>query len=103
MCNGSVEIFETCKVKGIRINYANSLKINFESVLKLIRQRDNKNTVNNIRLRNNAIKRTATHEVVTCEETKTCSIVLKKRRFVSDTESYPYGFKKKECNDFVFF
>ena len=69
LCNGLREIFETCKVKGIRINYANSLKINFESVLKLIKQRDNKNTVNNIRLRNNM------HEVVTCEETKTCSIV----------------------------
>ena len=40
-----------------------------------------------------SIRKTATHEVVTRKEIKTCSVVLKKRRFISNKTSFPYGFK----------
>ena len=49
-----------CKVKGIRLNYSNSLQINFDTVREIITSPDSE-----ILLSNFAIRRTAFHEVIT--------------------------------------
>ena len=92
-------IVECCKVKGISLNFKNSLKINFVSIKALIADNfDNKEESydkETIRINFKAIKRTCTHEVVTRDEDKTCTTILKKRRYVSASQSLPFGYK---CN-----
>ena len=80
---------DVCKVKGIRLNYQNSKKINFNTIVDFIKNRQAPD--NSIVLKYKSIARTKLHDVITREDTKTCSVVLKKRRFVSDTLSYPFG------------
>ena len=76
-----------CNVKGIRLNYSNSKKINFDTIRKMIELPDTE-----IVLSNTAIRRTVFHEVHTQNETKTCKPVYGKRRFVVLDKSYPYGY-----------
>ena len=76
-----------CKVKGIRLNYSNSKKINFDTIRKMIELPDSE-----IVLSNTVIRRTVFHEVLTQNETKTCKPVYGKRRFVALDKSYPYGY-----------
>lgn len=93
------EVTECCKVKGISLNFNNSLKINYNSIRDMLikyfdeRERDDNNEDCNIKLKFNAIRRMPDHSVVTRNEMKTCSIVLKKRRYVSRGLSLPYGYK----------
>ena len=49
-----------CKVKGIRLNYSNSKKINFDTIRKMIELPDSE-----IVLSNTVIRRTVFHEVLT--------------------------------------
>ena len=42
-----------------------------------------------------AIRRTAFHEIVTRNETKTCAPVLAKRKFIDNCYSLPYGFRRE--------
>jgi len=90
---------ESCKVKGISLNFKNSLKINFDSIKALIVDNfDNKEEScdkETIRINFKSIKRTCTHEIVTRDEVKTCTTVLKKRRYISASQSLPFGYK---CN-----
>ncbi|XP_011684671.1 PREDICTED: uncharacterized protein LOC105448010, partial [Wasmannia auropunctata] len=98
---------EICKIKGITLNYNNSLCMNFASIKKLIAEREKrgergegegekeeeeKTTRAAINLRFRAIRRTAFHDIVTRDETKTCAPVLVKRRFINNRYSLPYGF-----------
>ena len=78
----------TCKVKGIRLNYSNAEKINFDSIRDLVT-----GEVPPILLTFDSIRRTNFHDVVTREENKICKPVYAKRRFVNLRKSYPYGYK----------
>ena len=82
---------EICKIKGIRLNFENSQLINFNTIYRLLlnREREERTTIN---LQFKAIRRTAFHEVVTRNEVKTCVPVLLKRRFIDSRISLPYGF-----------
>ena len=59
---------EYCKVKGISLNSANSLKINFDSVERLIPEYFDNEESAPIDLKYNAIRRTRSHRVVTRSE-----------------------------------
>lgn len=96
----SNNVIESCKVKGISLNFINSLKINFDSIKNIIEQtfqsrEENVNDDNSteIKLAYEAIRRTRTHDIVTRNETKTCCVVLKKRRHLSHEVSLPFGYK----------
>ena len=96
---------EICKVKEITLNYKNSRIINFNSIRKLIidnerERRDEEEEEEEtgrvaINLRFNTIRRTAFHEIVTRNETKTCAPVLVKRKFINNRYSLPYGFRRE--------
>jgi len=91
----SDERFECCKIKGISLNYANSQRINFESIRGLIEREfddDADELGDAITITFRSIRRLPTHEVVTRDETKTCRVVLRKRRFINHRLSLPYGY-----------
>ena len=77
-----------CKLKGLRLHYRNSQKINFESIRQMILENSEPIEVNNT-----AIRRTTFHDVLTLNEKKKCKPVYEKRRYVALDRSYPYGFK----------
>ena len=79
-----------CKIKGIRLNYASSEKINFDSIRQLVT-----GEIPSLFVSRDAIRRTQFHAVVTQPECKKCQPVYEKRRFVALNKSYPYGYKKK--------
>ena len=88
------------KVKGIRLNYENSAKINFESIKNLIvKNQDDHLDINEdeddtIRITQDFIRRTEFHSVITKSETKKVKPVLTKRWFVQLDKSYPFGYKQ---------
>lgn len=110
--NSEGKTFDVCKAKGFRLNYENSKKINFDSVLKLIESHNFDSDYINfceaelpvdaterradrmyfINVENCNIGRTAENDVITYRQTKKCRAVLQKRRFMSHTLSVPYGF-----------
>lgn len=110
--NTSGEVHEVCKVKGIRLTYENSLKINFDSIRSLLRANSNDDSILNdneletaenerersIHLKFRSIRRTKDHNVVTKTETKVCKPVCVKRRFINDRYSVPYGYKHTRTN-----
>jgi len=73
---------EICKVKGITLNYNNSLIVNFNSIRKLIMERERREQ-----------EETEEEEG---SETKSCAPVLVKRRFINNRLSLPYGFAATE-------
>jgi len=90
---------ETCKVKGITLNYEHSGRINSNTIKKLLlareketQENEEENSETSINLRFNAIRYTAFHEIVTRSETKICAPVLVKRRFINNRYSLPYGY-----------
>lgn len=83
-----------CKVKGIRLNYENSQKINFDSIREMISSADE----DTILLSSKSIRRTKFHEVLTVNETKTCKPVYSKRVFVDLDKSHPYGYKRRRID-----
>ncbi|XP_031780638.1 uncharacterized protein LOC116416375 [Nasonia vitripennis] len=88
------EVSKKCKVKGILLNFSNSLRINYPSIKSMIENYFKPDEENEcITLKFNSIKRLPDHTVVTREEVKSCSIVLKKRRYVTPGLSLPYGYK----------
>ncbi|KAJ8672297.1 hypothetical protein QAD02_003556 [Eretmocerus hayati] len=94
---------ECCKVKGITLNHTNSLKIDLASIEQLLDiyfrvgedEQVARDSENSIRLNYRAISRTPLHEIVTRDETKTCGVVLTKRRYVSRETSLPFGYRSK--------
>ena len=102
--DGSLD--SVCKVKGLRLNFRNSQKVNFESIEKLIAHSlDNENDKNDtsreeydecnykIKLKFRSIKRTNDNDVISVDETKTCCTVLRKRRFLTHEYSLPFGYR----------
>ncbi|CAB0040669.1 unnamed protein product [Trichogramma brassicae] len=85
--NGEADI--VCKVKGIRLNYANSQLVNFESIKNLVC-----GELDSVTLTDHAIRRTRMHDVFTQTNNKICKPVYKKRRFISLTRSLPFGYKE---------
>ena len=82
------ETVECCKIKGISLNSNNSSIINFESIGRLIKSYF-ENDREAIVLKYDAIRRTRMHDVIT----KSCSVVLKKRRYFRNAVSLPFGYK----------
>lgn len=84
-----------CKIKGTTLNYKNSLVVNFNSIRKLILERDRREEEEEeettINLRFSTIRRAVFHEIVTRNETKSCAPVLVKRKFINNRYSLPYG------------
>ncbi|EFN85139.1 hypothetical protein EAI_03501, partial [Harpegnathos saltator] len=104
VCTPQGRTHDVCKVKGITLNFENSRYINFNSIKNLLiaekiaenekddeKEKDRRKTSINLPFR--AIRRTAFHDVVTRDETKSCMHVLLKRRFDNNTgHSLPYGY-----------
>jgi len=77
-------------VKGVFLNYQNLLKLNGESMIKLIEQ---KNKDNNIELEYNQITRdTLTKNIVNKKVTKKFSFGYDKRIMLPDYDKIPYGY-----------
>ncbi|KAJ8677627.1 hypothetical protein QAD02_013414 [Eretmocerus hayati] len=84
-------------------NIPNNTPINNESIEHLLDayfQSDDDESLltddaagNAIKLNYRSIRRTRLHEVVTRDEAKTCSVVLKKRWYISKGNSLPFGFR----------
>ncbi|KAJ8671232.1 hypothetical protein QAD02_002491 [Eretmocerus hayati] len=118
---GETNFFECYKVKGITSNSGNSLKIDLSSIEKLLdpgeindgrgasENRTDHNSDQNdddddgyacnggqntdrINVNFRAIRRTDLHEVVTRNKSKTCSVVSKKQRYISNSKSVPFGY-----------
>ena len=87
------EKFDCCKIREIRLNYNNTLKINFDSINRLIESFFVVDP-SSIKLNFRAIRRMLDHDVVTRDEVKTCCIVLNKRRYVSKELSLSFGYKR---------
>ena len=81
-------------MKGIRLNYVNVQNVNFKTIHEMITAQNDE-----IVVRNTAIRRTAFHDVITQNETKTCKPVYGKRRFVGFEKSYPYGYNEGPTTD----
>ncbi|XP_055387199.1 uncharacterized protein LOC129615842 [Condylostylus longicornis] len=82
-----------CKVKGIRLNYDASHKINFETMKEAVL---NLNNFENISILSDNIRRTKEHELVTVSETKTYQLKSEKRRSLHDYSSLPFGYKRRK-------
>ena len=81
-----------CKIKGVKLYYSNSQRLNYESIRRLVAGEDE----NAISVEGPAIRRTVFHEVITQNESKTCRVVCEKRRFVSPYSSLPFGYKSDQ-------
>ena len=96
------ETHQTVKVKGVTLNFLNSTKVNFASIKQLVWNKfretsgddadDDDDGGKCISLKFRAIRRLPGHVVVTRDETKTCAVVLKKRIFLDEKTSIPFGF-----------
>jgi hypothetical protein len=79
-----------CKVRGLTLNYANSQKINFESMKELVK---NLNFSDKIPIINPfKIKRTKDFKIVTVEEVKNYGLVYDKRYLTDNYSTLPFGF-----------
>lgn len=82
-----------CKVKGIKLTYATSQLVNFESIRDMILA---ESEVQPIVVTRDAICRTKLHEVVSKKEHKNYKTNSLKRKFLENYDSVPYGFKKRK-------
>ncbi|CAL1282300.1 unnamed protein product, partial [Larinioides sclopetarius] len=80
-----------CKIRGFSLNYENSIKLNFDSVLKLVKSFDDEEriTVTNPRKITRDVK---TGKVVNKKEDKKYGIVYDKRVILDDLNTLPYGY-----------
>ena len=79
-----------CKVRGITLNFKNSLEINYDTVERLVTQE----TENRISIRSDfKIVRDKTHaRLLTTSQQKDYRVVFDKRVIQEDYETIPYGF-----------
>ena len=97
VCDG--QTVDCCKVRGVTLNFKNAQQINFDSIKSLLektfesRNRPVDERDKRIVLEYDSIRRTATHDIVTRSEFKSCIAVLKKRRYLTEGVSLPFGFK----------
>lgn len=90
-----------CKVKGITLNHANSKKVNFDTLLKLAYDKEDKGII--VEYKN--IRSTQDHEIITQNGTKTVRCCITKRRVVNDFDTEPFGYvspKRQKLNTFKF-
>lgn len=80
---------EVCKMKGITLNYKNKKSINYKWMRSYVTE---ENPVPVI-LKYKAIRQTATRDIVTRDEQKSCKAVFAKRWFATPSRSYPFGYK----------
>lgn len=80
-----------CKVKGITLNYSALQTINFGAMKRMVTQPSKP-----IPILSNNIRRNAVHEVLTVRERKLYRPYSKKRKFMTDYSSVPYGYKIKK-------
>ncbi|KAJ8914447.1 hypothetical protein NQ315_011388 [Exocentrus adspersus] len=79
-----------CKVKGISLNYDASQVINFDTIRSMVLSNDTEP----VYIISNNIERTKHHEVISRTQTKMYRPNSRKRKFLQDHSSYPYGFKR---------
>lgn len=89
-----------CKVKGIRINYATSKTINFETIKELILTSDISGNTKPVIISGENIRRTKDFEVVSRKESKMYRINATKRKFLDNYDSVPYGYIPKKIEKF---
>ncbi|GBN82246.1 hypothetical protein AVEN_159753-1 [Araneus ventricosus] len=79
-----------CKIRGFSLNYENSLKLNFDSVLKLVRSFDDERiTVRNPRKITRDVK---AGKIINKIEEKKYRKVYDKRVILDDLNTLPYGY-----------
>lgn len=81
-----------CKVKGICLNYTASKLVNMEVMKNMVIHENLKP----ITVSYNAIRRTSDHRLVTRKEEKLYKPNSVKRKFFSNGESIPFGYKKQK-------
>lgn len=87
--------FIKCKVKGFTLNYEATKLINFESMKRLILTSD----LTGIPIIRTNIRRSKNLHVLSTRERKIYKPTSKKRKFLEDHSSIPYGHKKA-CKEF---
>lgn len=88
---------EICKVKGITLNFDNASHVNYRSLRELVTNGDDDCII----LKNDVIRRTRFHEIVTRSETKTCRVVFEKRKRDGEHGSLPHGYVNRDNREFV--
>ena len=83
------ERHQTCKVKGITLDYNASQKVNFQSMVDCVQDRDNYSSVVEYESR---IRRHKDRRVTSEIQTKTFRSVYTKRVLVDDYKTVPYGY-----------
>ena len=78
-----------CKVKGFNLNYEVGQKINSDVMKQMVRGQ-----VESVSVKQNQIRTSRTHQLVSLEETKLYRACLEKRKFTADHDSIPFGFKR---------
>lgn len=87
------EIHEKCKVKGITLNATTSNKLNFESIKAIVLEHETQSVIYPM------ITRTPLHDVISIpNQEKVFKAVHTKRRYVNNTESYPFGYKRQRLS-----
>lgn len=84
------KISTCCKVKGITLNYKNSLDINFDTIKKMITT--NETSVVTVQNDYKIARDSNTTEIVTRKENKDYKLVFDKRVLQKDLTSVPYGY-----------
>lgn len=85
---GSDQVIEVCKAKGITLNYTTKQQINHDAIKYMIENEDQA-----IDIESRVIRRADHHNVVTRTENKKCQVTSRKRRFIHNGFSVPYGHK----------
>ena len=77
-----------CKIRGITLNYKNSLQVNFDTIKDMLTSKTEVITVTDEhKIRRN----TKTMDIITCVEEKDYKIVFDKRVLKDDFSTVPYG------------
>lgn len=84
------KISTCCKVKGITLNYKNSLDINFDTIKKMITT--NETSVVTVQNDYKIARDSNRTEIVTRKENKDYKLVFDKRVLQTDLTSVPYGY-----------
>ncbi|CAG2240191.1 unnamed protein product [Mytilus edulis] len=77
-----------CKIRGITLNYKNSLELNYETMKDVVEGKTKKTTANDY---NKICHQVKTTNIITRAEDKTYKIVFSKRVLKNDFTTTPYG------------
>ena len=82
-----------CKVKGINLNFDASRLVNFNSIRDMVLKKSDP-----IPIISKNILRTKDHRVTTATQIKVYRTNSTKRKFLTDSSSVPYGYKRQKIN-----